>query len=64
MSEESRLHEEEPGVESGEPPHPDPDGKDEESAPAWPIIPGNVGSLDDVPGDLMEEMPTVDDEGA
>lgn len=41
----------------------DSDAKGEESSPASPIIPGNVGSLADVPSDLMEgEVPTVDDE--
>ncbi len=64
MSQEPRPHEEEPGVESDEPRHPDRDAKGEVSPPAPAIIPGNVGSLDDVPTDWMEEgMPTVDDEG-
>ncbi len=65
MSEESRPHEEEHGSELNEPRQPDPDAEGEESPPAPAIIPGNVGSLDDVPGELMEEgLPTVDDEGA
>ncbi len=64
MSQERRPHEEEPGIESDEPRHPDRDAKGEVSPPASAIIPGNVGSLDDVPSDVMEgEMPTVDDEG-
>ena len=64
MSQERRPQEEEPGIESDEPRHPDPDANGKVSPPAPAIIPGNVGSLDDVPSDVMEgEMPTVDDEG-
>ncbi len=64
MSEESRPHEEDHGSELNEPRQSDPDAEGEESPPAPAIIPGNVGSLDDVPSDVMEgEMPAVDDEG-
>ena len=64
MSEESRPDEEEHGSELNEPRHLDSDAQGEGSPPAPVIIPGNVGSLDDVPSDVMEGMPTVDDEGA
>ena len=64
MSEESQPHEEEHGSELNEPRHPDHDANGELSPPAPAIIPGNVGSLDDVPSDVMEEgLPTVDEEG-
>ena len=65
MSEESRPHEEEHGIELNEPRRLDHDANGEVSPPAPAIIPGNVGTLDDVPADLMEEgLPTIDDEGA
>ena len=64
MSHEPQPPEKASDVEPDEPRQPDPDGKDDESARAWPVIPGNVGSLDDVPADVMDEgVPTVDDEG-
>ncbi len=64
MSQERRPQEEEPGIGSDEPRHPDRDANGEASPPAPAIIPGNVSSLDDVPSDVMEgEMPAVDDEG-
>jgi hypothetical protein len=63
MCDEWQTRDKEPDVDSDEPPHPDPDAKDDGSPPVPAIVPGNVGSLDDVPSDVLEEeMPTVDDE--
>ena len=64
MSNEWQPRETGSDVDSDEPRHPDRDAKGEVSPPAPAIIPGNVGSLDDVPSDLLEEgVPTIDDEG-
>ncbi len=63
MPHELRPSEEASGVESDEPRQPDPDAEGEVRHPAR-VIPGNVGSLDDVPTEWVEEGgPTVDDEG-
>lgn len=63
MSQESKPREQERDVELGEPRHPDPDMEGEESPHAPTIIPGNVGSIDDVPIDLIEEEVSTDDDG-
>lgn len=63
MPHEPRSREEVSGVGSDEPRQPDPDAEGEASPPAR-VIPGNVGSLDDVPTEWVEEgVLTVDDEG-
>lgn len=62
MSQEPQPSEKESDVESDEPRQPDPDARSEEHSSAWPIIPGNIGSLDDVPDDLMEEGVAIDDD--
>ena len=50
--------------ESEEPRQPESNTADDANPPAPAIIPGNVGSLDDVPPDVLEEgAPTGDDEG-
>jgi hypothetical protein len=64
MSQESESRESERDVEPGGPGHRAPDGEGAESLPAPTIILGNVGSIDDVPPDLIEEeVSTDDDEG-
>jgi hypothetical protein len=64
MPDEWQTREKASDGDSDEPRHPDRDAKGEVSPPAPAIIPGNVGSLDDVPSDLLEEgVSTVDDEG-
>ncbi len=64
MSDEWQPREKDFDGDSDKPRHPDRDAKGEGSPPAPAIIPGNVGSLDDVPSDVLEEgVPTVDDEG-
>ncbi|MDP9355033.1 MAG: hypothetical protein M3R02_07080 [Chloroflexota bacterium] len=63
MPHELRPSEEASGVGSDEPRQPDFDAEGEASPPAR-VIPGNVGSLDDVPTEWVEEgVLTVDDEG-
>ncbi len=62
MPHEPRSREEVSGVGSDEPRQPDFDAEGEASPPAR-VIPGNVGSLDDVPTEWVEEgVLTVDDE--
>ena len=64
MCDEWQTRQKESDVDSDEPRHPDRDANGQASPPTPAIIPGNVGSLDDVPSDVLEEeMPTVDDEG-
>ncbi len=64
MPHEPRPSEEESDVGSDELRPSDPEAEGEVSPPAR-VIPGNVGSLDDVPADWVEEgEPNVDDEGA
>jgi hypothetical protein len=62
MSHEPHPCEKEADLESDEPRQPDPNASGEEHSSAWPIIPGNIGSLDDVPDDLMEEGAAIDDD--
>ncbi|MDP9368750.1 MAG: hypothetical protein M3Q03_10830 [Chloroflexota bacterium] len=54
MDREPRPSEEEPGIGLDESRQPDPDVEGGENPPAR-VIPGNVGSLDDVPDDILEE---------
>jgi hypothetical protein len=61
MSHEPQRCEKESDVESDEPRQPDADARGDENLSAWPIIPGNIGSLDDVPDDLREEGVAIDD---
>jgi len=53
-----------PSLEADEPREQEPDRTSKEEASRREIIPGNVGSLDDVPADLVREADVVDDEDA
>ncbi len=64
MTQEPHPREEQSNVESDEPQPVQPDDPSEEDLSRREIIPGNVGSLDDVPADLTEEADVVDDEDA
>ncbi|MDQ3653455.1 MAG: hypothetical protein M3457_00040 [Chloroflexota bacterium] len=64
MTHEPHPHEEESSVEADERRDLQPVETSPEDPSRREIIPGNVGSLDDVPADLVEEADVVVDEGA
>lgn len=63
MTHQPYPHDEESSVEADERRQPEPGETSEENHSRREIIPGNVGSLDDVPADWVEEADVVVDEG-